>query len=441
MRIRDAIHRHLLQRDRSYPERTEEEYLQEVDRNYRWNFTFNTSNVSAYFLGASLISGWTIVPLFISKLTTSPVPIGIAAILVQGSWYLPQILTANFIQRSPAMKPLLVNLGFFLERLPLGVILTSAFLAKQSPTLALVLFLLGYAWYGLGSGMMGPAWQDMVARCFPVDKRGRFLGFSSALGTLTGVAGSALSIWLLASYSFPTNFILLFLCAILALLTSWVSLFFVREPIPPVHTFHQTGKEFLSSLSGILREKRNFRRFLVARLMIGLGTMGVGFLTLSAIQKWGVSDSLVGTFTTMQLIGQGVGMLLLGLLADRKGHKLSLVLSAMAAGLGYLIAWFAPSAEYYLATFALLGFANGGNIVSGILIVLEFAEPERRPSYIGIASTGLGFISMVAPIFGTWFATLSYPWLFGISGCINLLAAMAMHFWVKEPRFSTASSE
>jgi len=429
----------LLQRDRIYPERTDAEFQEEAQRNYRWNFIFNSFSTSAFFFGASLISGWTVVPLFISKLTTSPIPIGIAALLVQGSWYLPQLLSANFIERSPAMKPLLVNLGFFLERLPLGVILVSTVLAKQSPTVALVLFLLGYAWYGLGSGLLGPAWQDMVARCFPVDKRGRYLGLSSALGTLTGVAGSGLSIWLLAKYVFPNNFTFLFLFATVALLMSWISLMFVREPIPAVHTYHQTGKEFFSSLSGILHRKQNFRRFIIARLLIGFGTMGAGFITLSAIQTWGVSDSMVGTFTTMLLIGQGTGMLLLGLLADRRGHKLSLVLCALASGLGFFFAWLAPSEQFYLVTFFLLGFANGGTIVSGILVVLEFAEPERRPTYIGIVSTGVGLISMIAPMFGTWLATVSYPWLFGLSAIVNLLAATAMHFWVQEPRFSDPS--
>jgi MFS family permease len=425
----------LLQRDRFYPERTDQEYEEEVKRNYPWNLTFNTLDVSSFYFGSSLISSWTIVPLFISKLTASPIPIGIAAFLAQGSWYLPQLLTANFIERSPAMKPIVVRVGFFLEHLPLLVIVGSAILAARSPNLALILFLLGYAWHGFGAGMLGPAWQDLIARCFPVEKRGRFLGFSSSLGNLTGVAGSALSIWLLSNYTFPRNFTLLFILAMGAILLSWIFISFVREPIPVKHTFNQTGKEFLSGLPEILRGKHNFRRFIIARLLLVLGTMGAGFITLSAIQTWGVSDSMVGTFTTMQLVGQGVGTLLMGLLADRKGHKLSLEISGFASGLGFLLAWIAPTQYFYLATFLLLGFASGGFTVSGILVVLEFAEPERRPTYIGITSTGVGIMGMIAPLLGTGMATLSFPWLFGLSSLISVLAALAMNLWVQEPRF------
>jgi len=428
-----------LQRDRSYLERTDEEFQEEVERNYRWNFTFYTFEITTFFFGATLISGWTIVPLFISKLTTSPVPIGIAALLTQGSAYLPQILTANFIQRSPAMKPLVVTLGLFLERLPMLLIVVSAIVATQSPTLALILFLIGYAWHGLGAGMLGPAWQDLIARCFPTEKRGRLFGFSSSLGTLTGVAGSGLSIWLLSNYSFPNNFTFLFLLAAAAILISWIFLTFVREPIPTNHTYRQTRSEFWSSLSEILRSKQNFRRFIIARLLLGLGTMGAGFITLSAIQIWQVSDSMVGTYTTILLVGQSIGTLFLGLLADRKGHILALELSALASGFGFLLAWVAPTQHFYLASFMLLGLASGGTIVSGFLVVMEFAEPERRPSYIGITSTGLGIIGIIAPMLGTGLATLSYPWLFGLSACVNLLAAGVMHFWVQEPRFSNSS--
>jgi len=438
-RFTGAILRYLLQRDRFFPDRTEEEFQEEVKRNYRWNFTFNSLDVSAFFFGASLISSWTIIPLFISKLTTSPIPIGIAALLAQGSWYLPQLLTANFIQRSPAMKPIVVNLGFFLERVPLWFLVGAAMLSVRSPSLGLILFLAAFAWHGFGAGMLGPAWQDMIARCFPVQKRGRFLGFSSSLGTLTGVAGSALSIWLLSNIAFPDNFTLLFLLAASAILLSWFFLAFVREPIPVDHTYRQTRKEFLSSLSDILRSKQNFRRFVIARVLLVLGTMGVGFITLSAIKIWGVSDSTVGLYTTMQLTGQGIGTLLLGELADRKGHKLSLELSALAFSLGFLLAWIAFNQNIYLAIFFLLGFASGGTMVSGILVVLEFAESERRPTYIGITSTGIGIMGMIAPMLGTGLATLSFPWLFGLSSIISLLAAAAMRLWVKEPRFSSSN--
>ena len=75
-------------------------------------------------------------------------------------------------------------------------------------------------------------------------------------------------------------------------------------------------------------------------------------------------------------------------------------------------------------------------MVSGFMVVMEFAEPERRPTYQGITSAGLGIIGIIAPALGTGLAAFSYPWLFGLSAFVNLLAAGALHFWVQDPRFS-----
>ena len=61
----------------------------------------------------------TIIPLFVSKLTTSTLALGLVAMLSQGGWHLPQLLSANLVERLSRRKPVIINLGFFLERLPL----------------------------------------------------------------------------------------------------------------------------------------------------------------------------------------------------------------------------------------------------------------------------------------------------------------------------------
>jgi len=91
-------------------------------------------------------------------------------------------------------------------------------------------------------------------------------------------------------------------------------------------------------------------------------------------------------------------------LADRYGHKLSLELATLASFLAFALAWLAPSPAWYYAVFALLGSTAGGIMVLGILIVMEFCEPGRRPTYVGLANTGVGLVSMVAPLLGAWLA-------------------------------------
>lgn len=429
----------LLQTDRPVPTRSDGELAAEVERNYRWNFAVNLLDGTSFWFGLSFISARTIIPLFISKLTADMLPVGLAAVIANGGWFFPQLFTANGVERLARKKPVVINLGFFLERLPLWVFVIAALIANRTPASALSLFLVSFAWFCLGAGMVATAWQDLIARCFPVDRRGRFMGTTMFIGTGIGALGAVLSAWLLKTFPFPTNFVYIFAIAATSITISWIFLALTREPVQPVNSLRQSNRQFWATLPDILRRDHNFRRFLLARSLLALGGMGVGFITVSAVQRWQVSDSTVGAYTAVLLLGQTVGNLAFGWLADRFGHKLSLELGALASFLAFALAWLAPSAGWYYAVFGLSGIALGAMIVSGILVIMEFCEPQRRPTYAGLANTGAGLVGMVAPLIGVWLAHINYSWLFALSAGVNLCALVAMRWFVQEPRWARSS--
>ncbi len=426
--------RRLLQIDRPISQLNEEELNAEVERNFRWNFTVNVLDGAAFMFGLSFISSTTIVPLFVTKLTSSPFIIGLVAVIAQGSWFLPQLFTANLVERLARKKPVVVNLGFFSERLPLWFLPLAAWLATRSATWALLIFFLSYAWHGFGAGMVATAWQDMIARCFPVDRRGRFFGIMMFSGTALGTIGASLSAWVLKNYPFPENFIVIFAIAGLSISFSWVFIALTREPAQPVTAPRKSNRQFWADLPRIVRQDHNFRHFLVGRLLLALGAMGAGFVTVAAVTRWEVSDSTVGYYTISLLVGQTIGNLIFGFLADKIGHKVSLELSGLSSFLAFGLAWLAPSPELFYLVFALMGVTLGGIIVSGILVVLEFCAPEKRPTYAGLTNTLTGLVSATAPLFGAWLASLGYHWLFTVAAFINLLAFAVLRWWVQEPR-------
>ncbi len=422
--------------DHSVPERTDAEVLVEMEANYRWNYAVNLLDGASFWFGASFISATTILPLFVSKLSDTSLALGITAVIAQSGWFLPQLFTANVVEGLPARKPIVVNLGFLLERLPLWILVLAAALAVRQPALALVLFLVSIAWHTIGAGFVATAWQDLVARCFPVEKRGRFFGVTMFIGTGTGALGAALSAWLLVNFPFPINFVYTFLIAAVGINLSWVFIALTREPSQPNRAPRRTNRQFWNNIPTILRRDHNFRRYLIARSLITLGGMGTGFVTVSAVVRWGVPDSTVGVYTGVMLVGQTLGNLVMGWLSDRFGHKLSLELGAVASALAFALAWLAPSPAWFFGVFFLMGITLGAIIVSGILVIMEFSEPERRPTYAGIANTGVGLAAIVAPLVGAWLAEVDYNLLFGISAGIYVLGLVAMRWGVQEPRWA-----
>ena len=426
--------RWLVLADRPVALRTEADLTSETERNYTWNFATNLADGALVWFGTSLISATTVLPLFVSKLTPSPLAIGLVAIIAQGAWFLPQLFTANYTERLPRRKPVIVNLGFFLERLPMAFLLLAALLAVRAPTLALLLLFVGYAWFGLGSGAVAPAWHDLIARCFPVERRGRFFGITMFIGAGMGFVGAGASTWVLREFPFPTNFVYLFAGAGLAILLSWIALALVREPVQASQAPRRSNREYLSGIPAILRADTNFRRFVIARSVMAAAGMGSGFLTVSAITRWQTPDSTVGIFTASLLLGQTGGNLAFGFLADRFGHKLSLQAGAVAGAVGYAVAWLSPGPTWYYGVFLLVGVVSSAVLISGILIVMEFSGPARRPTYIGLANSATGVIGTAAPLLGAWLASVSYDWLFAVCLALNLLTAALFRWWVRDPR-------
>ena len=411
------------------------------EKNYRWNFTVNLLDGASFMFGNSFISAATIIPLFISKLTPSLVPIGLVSIITSAGWFLPQLFSARITERYQKMKRIVVGWGLFLERLPIWAMMISAFLARFNLLLALVIFLISLAWHALGAGVIAPSWMGLLAKIFSPEKRGSFMGITMFLGVGMGVLGSAASAWLLENFNFPNSFAILFGIAAFFISLSWVFLAMTREPIGVVETRDQDWGTYWQDLIRILKEDHNFRRYVISNVIITFGAMGSGFVTISAIQRFSVSDATVGLYTLVMLIGQALGNLVLGWMADRFGHKLSVEIGIFATFLAFLLSLFMPSEEYYFVVYALLGINYSVGIVSGMLLVWEFCDTSRVPTYSGLANTTRGLIGLLAPIIATSLAEWRYEILFGVCACLTLLGLGLFLFWVKEPRWHGKKSD
>jgi len=84
--------------------------------------------------------------------------------------------------------------------------------------------------------------------------------------------------------------------------------------------------------------------------------------------------------------------------------------------------------------FALSGIASSAILGSAILVVMEFCEPQRIPTYVGIGNTGVGLVGVIAPLIGAGLAQVDYGLLFAVSSCVGWVAFILMRWWVQEPR-------
>jgi MFS family permease len=411
------------------------DFEREVERNYRHNAVVNVLDGTFFWFGASFIASRTILPLYISHFSDSKLALGLFSMIVSTGWLLPQLFTANWVQGLPRKKVAIVNVGLFTERLPVALLAPAAWLGVRSPTLALIAFFVLFAWHVLGAGVVAVSWQDMLAKIIPLDRRGRFFGVTNFGGTATGVLGAAAATWALNRYDFPYDYMLCFAAAAIFIFVSWVFLALTREPaqISPDPVVSQ--REYWRRLPAIWRSNRNFRRYLFSQIVISIGGMAVGFMAVYAVQRWQLSDSQAGGFTTSMLVGQALSNLLFGALADRKGHKLVIELSTLLGALAVGLASVVPTPAWFHVVFALIGASTAGFILSGIMITFEFSDHDVRPTYIGLNNTVIGVAAGIAPLIGGWLAEATgYRTLFAVAFAVGLVGFALLHWSVREPR-------
>ena len=418
----------------------------EIERNFRWNFLVNTLDGASFMFGMSFISSTVILPLYVSHFTHNPLLIGLIPVLTSAGYLLPQLFTANAVERAPRKKYFPVNLGFFLERLPIFLLAPMTyFLAVSQPELALAGFFILLAWHCIGAGVIIVGWQDMIAKIIPVEKRGRFFGISSFIGNGAGILGALAVPFVLDRSTFPTAYVLAFTAASVLIFLSWIFISLTREPAVPSSKPPVSQLSYLRALPDVVRRDHNFRKYLLAQIIFSLSGMATGFLVVYTVQTWKLPDAQASGFTIALQVGLTLAYLFFGFLSDRKGHKLSLEICWMLSVITLGLAIFAPSPLWFFPIFFLRGAVSAGNFVSSISIVYEFTDAETRPTYIGLANTLPGAAAGIAPLIGGLLVgVISYQAMFIIAAIIAAFSWALLRFAVREPRkinLSTNPSE
>ncbi|MBN3925745.1 MFS transporter [Nostoc sp. NMS4] len=408
----------------------------EIQKDLRHNFTVNVIESGLFGFGSGFASFFTILPLFVSTLTDSALLIGLIPAIPRLGWQLPQLLTVNKVARLQCYKPT-VMLSTIHQKLPfLGLAVVALLQLKLNHQIILLLTFAILIWQGLGSGFSATAWQSMVAKIVPSRKLGIFYGTLAAAGNLMSICGAAIAGLLLKEIAQPFNFALCFLCASLAMALSWFFMSRTREPVSATSSAFGTRREFLDSLSLILRCDENFRCFTIARMISQLALMPLPFYTLTAVHQYGMGEASVGLITTLLMVTQTIAGLFLGWLGDRTGRKLVLQIGCVACAFSSVLACLATNASWFYLVFigAGIGMIALQNIAA--VMTLEFGNQHQRPAYIGLGNTLIAPASIFAPLLGGWIVeNIDYKTTFLVAAIGALVTALVLHIGVSDPRY------
>lgn len=407
----------------------------EIRANVRHNMLVNVVDGGFFGFGLSFASFVTVIPLFVSTLTDSAVLIGLVASLHMVGWQLPQLLTANQVARLTRYKPMVLMMTLH-ERLPFfGLALVALLAAQMSRELALLLTFVLVSWQSLGGGFAATAWQTMIAKIMPLERRGTFYGLQSSAANLLGSGGAVIAGELLKRLPSAEGFALCFaLCGALMM----VSLGFLgatREPAVTVQaTFVKGWRGFTKGLHAILSRDRNFRWFIVARSLGQLAAMAISFYTVYAVRRFDMDTQVAGVMTGILMLAQVVSNPIIGWAGDRWSHRLTFAAGAALMGGSALIAMFAPSLAWFYLVFAMAGFANATLWTTAMAFNSQFGTEGERPYYLGLGNTLVAPATLLAPLLGGALASsFGFEATFLLAALSGLTTVIVLTMLVREP--------
>lgn len=393
---------------------------------YRKNFLLNILLESFWGLGSGFVVPATILAIFISNFTSSKIAIGFLFALPAIGTSLTPIFSAYYTGGLARKKKLLV--GWHLVYVVCWFLLALfAFLSgKLVPEETIFFFFIIYGLSSLTVGLIVPPYLDYIGKIVPKG-RGIYFGIAIAASGGFAILGAFLARRILSLTPFPGNYGLCFLSAASFQLFSLLFLGLNIEVEGPPVSQTKKFRPYLQNLIKILKEDREYLQLIFLQMITSFGAMSSPFYAVYASTKLQVTGSILGYFTIMLLLGGMIASVLLGILGDVFGHKISLLI-AIVCGIGSAtIALFGSSETHFYALFFLLGFSLTPTFMVCTNLVLEMASIEHRSSYLALNSTLVSPLAAVAPLLGGFLVrTFSYPVVFLLTIAVLLVGLFVL---------------
>jgi MFS family permease len=406
----------------------------EIKMNFKRNFFANLLDAAFWFFGDSFAASLTIMPVFLSTLTDSPILIGLIPALEAIGWFLPQLFLAKHLEGINQRLPIVRKLGIF-DRLPFLLLAIGAFLIPGlNKKAALILILIIYTIKVFLSGLAALPWQELIATVIPVSRRGRYWGTSLIVGRLMGLVGAFITGLMLVKIVYPNNYGYMFLIGFIAVSISFLFLTLNVEPtIERQSSLVDPG--IWNRIKKTLGKDKNFGIYLINRGFVFMASMGMAFITVYGIQEFNLPISQSATFTAVMFASEIVGYGIWGNLGDKEGYKRVIEFCNLFSIIGLFSILFLRSAWGLFIVFGILSFAHSGEYISDQNFAMEFGSEKERPTYIGISKTLTGPFFLVAPIVGGSIIQLwGYKSMFLVAMIVSLVAFLIIKFFVKDPR-------
>ncbi len=408
-----------------------------VNRN---NFWLGVANGVVFNAVEALTEPYVVLTLFVSMLTSSKFLIGLIAPLRVGSWFLPQLLISDIVQRQPRKMPIYTLVGVF--RVVGWTIAALLLWFVRDPVVLLIGFFVMVVLTRLAEGVTGLAFMDIIGKAIPPYRRGSFFGARQLGGGILALGTSAMVGVILSQegkWVFPHQFAVLFTVYTVVIAGAIYLFTRVKEPEEPLSPRLPGIGRQMQRAYHLLEHNPIYQRFLIARILMVTANMALPFYVIYAREQLQAPVGLTGLYLTTMTLAALISNVWAARVSDRAGNRLLLLISCLvgvlAPALALLLGWRHASPVWFALVFALNGTYNASSALAHNNFLLDVAPAGDRPIYVGMANTLVGVGIVASSAGGALAEWLGVNILFWVA-LVTLTAAIFMVSWLQEPRMS-----
>lgn len=120
----------------------------------------------------------------------------------------------------------------------------------------------------------------------------------------------------------------------------------------------------------------------------GFDVLSISFAAPGISKEWGIDRAALGLVLSMELIGMGIGALILGAMADRIGRRPTILACLVVMASGMFLASTAQNLTVLSAFRLFTGLGIGGMLAATNAIVAECSNARRRNLSVAIMAGG-----------------------------------------------------
>ncbi len=184
----------------------------------------------------------------------------------------------------------------------------------------------------------------------------------------------------------------------------------------------------------MFREHKPFKRSVIGFSFMVASQASLAYYALYSVRIYHAGSAEIALFTAITALANIVSSVVFGILSDRIGHRIMLVLSSVCGGLAGVLILVIPGLWTVYAAFALTNFCmNGYNLSSGILVIEQIPR-ARLPMGISINTMITLIVSSLLTIGSSFLIDqFSFLYVFVIAGLSGFAGAIILYSGSKAP--------